>query len=482
MEETRISLSNIVKMFTKRRILIFNTVFCAIILVFVVNLTIPPVYEAETSLRVKQPKGLADSPLTPLPVGINTQQLMSTYVEILKSRTVVQSVIDKINADNSDIMKYEDVVKRITTQPIKDTEILKIKVQAKSPEEAQLVANTLVLSFNDRLIFLARSEQTAVKEFIGQRVKETRLELDKAESMLEEYKRNEKVLAPSEETKAILDRMTKVKQMNADNAVNIAMAQARYNAAERLLSAEKPGFVADSPLIQQYKGKLADMEVELVGLSQNYGESHPRIQALKASIEETRQKLNNEAARVINVEAPSINPIHQGLLQSRIQAEADMEASRAQQDALGQIMGQSEQEIMNLPAKEQGIARLMRDASVAQEIYVMLAKRYEEAKISEFMQPTNLQVIDVAIAPEQPIAPQKTRNLLIGALLGLLVGVGASLLLEYSNHTIYNAEEAKQWLNLPVLGTVPDFDDEYGDNEKGHGLLSQLKRVIRYKK
>ena len=58
--------------------------------------------------------------------------------------------------------------------------------------------------------------------------------------------------------------------MSADNAVAAAMAGAKLNSAEDQLSQESPGIVADSPLIEQYKTKLADAEVEL-------GQSIPKL-------------------------------------------------------------------------------------------------------------------------------------------------------------------------------------------------------------
>ena len=461
MEQTTVDLRDIVKMLKRRRILIINLMLGSVFIALLIGFLVPPTYEAETTLRVKQSKGLANSLLDEIPISspLNTKQLMLTYAETLKSRTVVQSVIDQTQTGKAEIPKYEDMVKRITTQPVKDTELLKIKVEAKSPEEAQLLANTLVATFYDRLLNLVRSEQANVRDFIAQRVQESKIELEKAETALEQYKRQQKITAPADDAKAIIDRQAYVKRLAAENAVNSAMAQAKFSTAQQQLATEKPGFVADSPLIQQSKIRLADLEVELVGLSQSYGDSHPRVLALKASINDAKKKLNTEVAQVIQAEAPSMNPIHQGLLQSRIQAEAEMAATAAQREAINRVMSQADQELVNLPAKEQGITRLTRDAMVAQEIYVTLAKRYEEARISEVMQPTDVQVIDVAIAPERPVAPKKTLNVLVALIIGSLFGVGIAIYLEYVNRTINTVKEAKQFLGLPVLGVIPDFDD-----------------------
>lgn len=443
--------------------MIMTIFFLAVIMAAIVSFIIPPTYEAETNLRVKQPKGLADSLLGDIPIGnvSATKQLMFTYAEILKSRTVIQEVIDKTQADKPEIPDYDDMLKRITTQPVKDTEILKVKVTAKSPEEAQLVADTVVNTFNNRMMDLVRSEQTIVRKFIGERLKESKQELEQAESNLQQYKTEQKIISPDDETKALVERLSAINTLLADNTVTAAANEARLAAARKELGLEKPGFVADSLLIQQYKGKLADLEVQMVSLTQNLTEKHPQVQATRAAIDETRNKLNAEALRIVNAEASSMNPIHQGLLQGRIQAEAELAAAGAQKAAIDGILKQGELEMSKLPTKEQGLAKFMRDVAVSQEIYVMLAKRYEEARISEVMQPTDVQVIDLANLPDEPIKPKKTLNIIIAAILGFFLGTGIAFLLEYMNKSIRTEEDVRHYLDLPVLGKIPHFESQF---------------------
>lgn len=308
MEETNLDLREIVRILKNRKKVIIKVFLFFVIAALVLSFIIPPTYEGETNLRVKQPKGLASSLLADLPMGntANTKQLMSTYAEILKSRTVVQEVIDKTQSDKPKIPEFEKFLKRITTQPVKDTEILKIKVEADSPEEAQYVANTLVDTFTDRLTYLTRTEQTTVREFIGERLRESKKELEQAETALQMYKSGQKIIAPADETKALVDKLSNIDKMAAENAVALASAQAKISSANAQLAGEKAGFIADSPLIQQYKSKLAELEVQLVSLSQNYTDKHPQIIATRAAIGETRVKLNAEINRIVNAEAPSI--------------------------------------------------------------------------------------------------------------------------------------------------------------------------------
>ena len=100
----------------------------------------------------------------------------------------------------------------------------------------------------------------------------------------------------------------------------------------------------------------------------------------------------------------------------------------------------------------------------------MLAKRHEEARISEVMQPTDVQIIDTAVAPspDRPIKPNKRLNVMIAAFLGLFVGVGLAFTLEYLNKTITTTEDVKNYLDLPVIGRIPEFDGSNRHEARGN--------------
>ena len=144
-----------------------------------------PVYESTALLRVKQQQGLGDSLLNAA-VGGNTQltqQRMSTYAEILKSRSVVVPVIEATEKkdDKGKYPDYDTYLKtRVNTVPFKNTEILQLSVTARTPEAAQKANQLLVDGFLARLTDLSRIEQRATKEFLDQRTQEAKGELNKA--------------------------------------------------------------------------------------------------------------------------------------------------------------------------------------------------------------------------------------------------------------------------------------------------------------
>lgn len=482
MDDTTLDLNDVIKTIKKRARTIIKIFFAFVVLSLMVNFLLSPTYEAETTLRIQQSKGLATSLLSDLPVWPQeTKQQMSTYAEILKSRTVIQEVIAKTQGEKENVPTYEEMASLISTQPVKDTEILKINVRANTPEEAQLIANTVVETFLGRLTALVRVEQAIVREFIGQRLQESKIELDRAETALEQYKRTARILAPDLQTQNAVSRFSDLMKLQGENAVAQVSAQARLASISQQMGDEKPGFIADSPLIQQYKSKLATLEVDLATLLQKYTEKHPQVIATRTAITETRDKLDVEIARVVNAEAPSMNPIHQNLLQSKLQSEAELAAAYAQKQAIDRILTEGEQQLTTLPAKEQGLAKLMRDASVAQEIYIMLAKRHEEARISEVMQPTDVQVIDVAVLPERPVAPRKGHNVVLAGLLGIFAGLAWAFFREFMDKSIRTPEDVKQYLDLPILGSIPEMAGDV-ERPKHSGLWSRIKQLLFKKK
>jgi len=88
------------------------------------------------------------------------------------------------------------------------------------------------------------------------------------------------------------------------------------------------------------------------------------------------------------------------------------------------------------------------------------------------MQPTDVQVVDAAVAPDKPIKPNKRLNVMIAAFLGLFAGTGLAFVLEYINKTILNTEDVEYYLGLPVLGTIPDF----GIEEEEKGFMDKVKK------
>lgn len=72
----------------------------------------------------------------------------------------------------------------------------------------------------------------------------------------------------------------------------------------------------------------------------------------------------------------------------------------------------------------------------------------------------NIQIIQKVKVPDKAVSPNKKLNIIIAFVLGLMVSIGISLLLEFMDNTFKTKEDLEKVLDLPVLATIPDHDQE----------------------
>lgn len=75
--------------------------------------------------------------------------------------------------------------------------------------------------------------------------------------------------------------------------------------------------------------------------------------------------------------------------------------------------------------------------------------------VKDIMMVENIQIIDEAQVPKKPISPRPKLNMAIAGILGLMVGVFLSFLLEYLDNTIKTPDDVEKYLGLSVIGTIP---------------------------
>jgi succinoglycan biosynthesis transport protein ExoP len=264
--------------------------------------TATPVYESQALLRVKQPKGIGTSLLESMPMGnaMANTQLMNTYAEILKSRSVVVPVIQKTEQPNKEgkYPAYDAYVKgRITTAPFKDTEIMQLTVRANTPEKAQEANKLIVDGFLKRLTDLSRDQQKATRGFLEERAVAAKNELQTAEDKLTDYKKKNNIIAPDDAVKLASEKMSMVDKLSAENKVALATANARLAAANGQLRGEAVS-IADNKTIQSYNAKLAELEGERISYMDKYTENHPKVQQVNQEIAGLKAKIQNEINKV----------------------------------------------------------------------------------------------------------------------------------------------------------------------------------------
>lgn len=428
--------------------------------VYAANEFITPVYQAEATVLVKRN--------TMQMSFFDTQSLgkdqLFNYVEILKSRTTARTVIQRV-------LPYEELSpgaidsmrRRVSISIVPQSDVVKISVTSVTPKEAQDIANAYVDVFIEDSQRANQTEARTAREFIEEQINIVRADLMDAEEKLLEFRKEVDTIRPTDETKALLEQVSKLEAEKAQMTINMSENKTKLESAYKRLQSQEETVISsttitDNPILTEYKRKLTTLELQLASALEKYTEKHPEVIGLRAEIEQVKTKMAIEVERTVGAETITMNPIRQQLVLDIITWETAQAALTARQDALVKVIADLESALNVLPEKELQLARLMRDQSVAEKIYMILLENYEEIRIAEARETADIRLIDPAELPTKPIKPRKKLNLAIGGLLALFVGSGLALFIEYLDTTIKTAEDVEQILGLPVMGAIPNMN------------------------
>ena len=116
-----------------------SAIICGLISGLVSFFVLKPVYEANTSLIVNKEVEDETTQMATTDDLNYVQKLAITYGEIIKSRTVITSTIEKLKLDTT----YEELVGAVSVSNVADTQIIKISVQDNNPVIATKICNTI---------------------------------------------------------------------------------------------------------------------------------------------------------------------------------------------------------------------------------------------------------------------------------------------------------------------------------------------------
>lgn len=315
----------------------------------------------------------------------------------------------------------------------KGTNIIKVTYRDGDPRRVRDVVNTLTQVYLERSVAVKSQEASRTVEFVGGQIDQVRANLDTSEKELETYKSSSGIVKLDSEAESLIALVGDAEKARA--AVQLRRHQAGF-AAEALRQAlarklpYAPAILLDDPVVGALAKRLAELEVERRAQQVELTEAHPLMLNLQAQIREVQEKL------LANYEAIAHGlKDHEGSLSTRIQG--------------------YETSLKGLPAAERDLARLTRLARVNADIYTFLLQKHEEARIAQAATISSISVVDPALVPERAAKPQKKKNLLLGLVVGLMLGVGAAFFVDYLDDSIRDGDTASRLLGWPVLAVVP---------------------------
>ena len=136
--EYEIDLREIFSMLKKRWLMIFSITVIAVVVAGIISFfVLTPVYESSSTLLVSY-KQNQETVMTYNDLTMS-QKLVNTYSEIIKSRSISEAVLKKLDLD----LTAEELSEKIVVSKVNDTEIIRVKVQDEDPQMAALIANTV---------------------------------------------------------------------------------------------------------------------------------------------------------------------------------------------------------------------------------------------------------------------------------------------------------------------------------------------------
>ena len=95
------------------------------------------------------------------------------------------------------------------------------------------------------------------------------------------------------------------------------------------------------------------------------------------------------------------------------------------------------------------------DKVLAKDVVDSITNEFIESS-TELIPNGDVKIIEKVKIPESPVSPNKKMNIAIAFLLGLMISVGLSFLLDFMNNTLKTKEELERILQLPVIGEIPN--------------------------
>jgi len=367
----------------------------AAVAAFVVSSFLPPTYEATAMVIVTQPRYLFQFDRRVQNIPFDPTQLSKGYPAIATSDDLLLSVVNTVEPPlPPERQSLSALREAFSAETADDLNLVKLTVRSQNPQEAARLANVwaeqLVQYLNDMY-----GGNNDLSLFEAQ-VAEAKTALEQADQALATFRREyglgfsgSKELGITRRLQAKTDLLTEY-EARADRVAQL-LQEAR-TAASQADETTSPAIVA---------GLLADM-LQL-GLAE--GEATPLVQ------------------------------ISLGELDAETSLSALIAALEAKQNSMDETITRLTAEVEALQAeladKQQELDQLLRDRQVAQNTYLTLSNKLQEARIEAQGEMGEAQLLSRAAVPDKPSSPRRLLNTVVAGALGLMVGVFGAFFVEY---------------------------------------------------
>ncbi|MDP2943366.1 MAG: GNVR domain-containing protein, partial [Candidatus Omnitrophota bacterium] len=454
-------------------ILPFVIVFCT---ATIGSFFLPKFYQSSVLILVEEEK-----PVNPLarelpyltqgPAPTLAEQLKTLTEKILNYPHLIKLVRD-LNLDKgvTDPSAYEKLIYGIrsrTEVKLKAPDVFQISYEDKDPKMARAIINTLIQIFIEENLSKKTGEAMLAVKFADEQAQLYKKKLEESERALFEFKSKYPLQLPGKEVDLNVSMLISYQTALTGVEMNLKEAANKIDLLKRQLAGQEAVIISTemmdlNPAVANLNAKLQDLQSRRDTLMATNPDS-PDLTDIEIEIEDVREKLRLETEKMVDSETAQTAPLfYQRLEQKLKDAQLEKENLIARKKELTNLVAEYEGKIESLPEQEKNLAHLTRDNEVNDNIYKMLRMKVEENRLTgeEVKEKgTKYTILEKARLPLKPSKPQILLTSIVAFVLGILSGFGCVFLTEFSDHSFRGVEDARLFLTLPILGSIPTIVD-----------------------
>ena len=364
--------------------------------------------------------------------------------------------------------------------PQERTNLVSISIQSTNPELSAKVADQVAIVFRDedgdRETAGARQAAADLSKSIEQlretiAAQEAQLIADMRDSSLPLQEKGQDLLASRLGTlsetwlKAMESRRQLEGRYNAAVAANSRgegssipeLTDSKiYQDAVRL-STERRLKLQDD--IRNLEKQIQAAETEKAELLVKYTPEYPEVKKMDeriVSLKANRERMDREVTQIIDRDKKSVDKDAVGgalvslrsQLESKRREESQSLAAYEQEAARANIQGQAQTRLTTAKREIETNRNLL-------DTYTQRQKEQELAIAAG--RPDNIKIPSNAVVNNQPVGPQRGRNILVALLMSLGAGIGLAFLLDYLDDSVKTSDDIGRHLGLPTLALIPHY-------------------------
>jgi capsular exopolysaccharide synthesis family protein len=436
------------------------------------SLTRPKMYRATTKITIKPPPQLSNNQFDLAMSWWQMDRIIADQVEILKTRAVAERVVDRLGLRSHPAFAGGDAVGAllggIRAEPVEDTFVVEVSLIGRQREAIAEWLNIYVDEYKAANIEDSIERTREVYEVIQDRLDPLRAKVAESENMLLEFReREDAVLLADQDKNVITEQVSTLTTEYASAKAERIRLETKLNAlrslrAANISEASFPEVLKDST-VQNLVQQRNDLQVQLTQKLGSLREGHPEIKELRARIRGLNQNISEQVDTIT----------------MSLQTNYDI-ASRREQSLFENIQQLREQTI-DLSKQTLELDRLQREYNQNKMFLEEMLARSNEADIAQTASMNNVRVIEPARTPGGPYSPNPRRTAMMATLLGLFLGIGLVLGLDFLDHTLRSPDQVERYLGLETLTALPKLkgDDTRAMRESFQSLRTAVMLAAR---